>query len=125
VFDYSFHYEYIGRFILYLKYSYEFFYSINILKFNKLSLFFNVLNINDLNSVNILSNVFFFKYYFGVIPFFVNYTHKFKLNIHYYSFFIQYTFFKKSIYYSLYFFLNDIYYMINKINLDVIKNKNF
>jgi hypothetical protein len=119
--DYFFYYQYIGRFMLYLKYSLNFFYPENILKFNKLSLFFNIFNINDLNSVSILSHIFFFKYYFGVMPFFTNYIHKFKLNIHYYSFFIQCNFFKKDIYYPLYFFFNDIYSMLNKFNLILSK----
>jgi hypothetical protein len=119
--DYYFYYKYIGRFILYLKNSFKFFYPINILEFNKLVLFFDVYNINDLNNISILSHIFFFKYYFGVLPFFTNYVYKFKLNVNYYNFFIQYNFFDKSIYYPLYFFFNDIYYMINKSNLDLNK----
>jgi hypothetical protein len=123
--DYYFYYKYIGRFILYLKNSSEFFHFINILEFNKLVLFFDIYNINDLNSINILSHIFFFKYYFGVLPFFTNYIYKFKLNINYYNFFIQYNFFEKNIYYPLYFFFNDVYYMINKFNLNINKKSNF
>jgi len=125
MFDYYFHYKFIGRFILYLKNSSEFFYFTNILEFNKLVLFFDVYNINDLNSINILSHIFFFKYYFGVLPFFTNYIYKFKLNINYYNFFIQYNFFEKNIYYPLYFFFNDVYYMINKFNLNVNKKLDY
>jgi len=57
--DYYFYYKYIGRFILYLKNSIEFFYSINILELNKLVLFFDLYNINDLNNISILSHIFF------------------------------------------------------------------
>lgn len=121
--DLYYYYKNTGRYILYLKYSINFFYYTNILELGKLTLFYDVANINDLNSINILSHLFFFKYYFGVIPFFSNYSYKFKLNIHYYSFFIQYNFYNKSLYYPLYFFFNDIYYMINKLNLSINKGK--
>jgi len=123
--DFYHHYKNTGRYILYLKYSIKFFYYTNILELDKLTLFYDVANINDLNSINILSHLFFFKYYFGVIPFFSNYCYKFKLNIHYYSFFIQYNFYNKNAYYPLYFFFNDIYYMINKLNLSINKSKDF
>ena len=123
--NYYFYYRYIGRFILFLKYSSKFFYPKDILKFNKLSFYFDILNVNDLNSVNILSHIFFFKYYFGVIPFFTNYIHKFKLNVHYYSFFIQCIFFDKGMYYPLYFFFNDIYYIAYLITFYFIKIKYF
>jgi hypothetical protein len=123
--DYHFHYKNVGRFILFLKQSTHFFHVTNILEFSKLILFFDVNNISDLSNTSILSHIFFFKYYFGVIPFYTNYFYKFKLNVHYYSFFIQYNFFKKNIYYPLYFFFNDIYYMINKSNIIIIKEFNF
>jgi hypothetical protein len=121
--DYFFYYKNIGRFILYLKQSSEFFYFTNILQFNKLAIFFDVNNISDLSSISILSHIFFFKYYFGVFPFFTNYVYKFKLNTHYYKFFIQCNFFKKKIYYSLYFFFNDVYYMVSKANLSLSKEQ--
>ena len=123
--DYYYHYKNTGRFILCLKYSSNFFYYTNILELNKLVLFYDIVNINDLNNSNLLSHLFFFKYYFGVVPFFSNYSYKFKLNTHYYSFFIQYNFFSKKIYYPLYFFFNDIYYMVNKLSLSLNKNWNF
>ena len=93
--DYCFHYKYTGRFILFLKHSLTQFDFTDILELNNLFIFFDIQSINDLNNVNILSNIFFFKYYFGVMPFFSNYFYKFKLNFHYYSFHIQYNFFKK------------------------------
>ena len=125
MFDYSFHYYNIGRFILLLKKSDKFFHYTDILFFNKLVLFFNVQNINDLNNTIILSHIFFFKYYFGVIPFSTNYKYNFKLNVSYYSFFIQYNFFNYSLYYPLYFFFNDIYYMINKSHIILNNLSNF
>jgi len=125
VLDYFFYYKYVGRYILCLKHSVDLFYFTNILELCKLAVFFNVYNISDLSSTTILSHIFFFKYYFGVVPFFTNYVHKFKLNVHYYNFFIQCNFFKKSIYYPLYFFFNDVYYMINKANLILNKELSF
>ena len=55
------YYKNTGRYILYLKYSINFFYYTNILELGKLTLFYDVANINDLNSINILSHIFFFK----------------------------------------------------------------
>src|SRR5690349_432133 len=112
--DYYFFYKNIGRFILSLKYSLKLYHYKDILEFNKLVFFFDICNINDLNNISILSNIFFFKYYFGVLPFFTNYSYKFKLNTNYYNFFIQYNFLKRNMYYPIYFFFNDVYYMINK-----------
>src|SRR3954465_9222847 len=122
--DYNFYYKHIGRFILYLKYSLKIFHNKNIIGFNKLIFFFNILNINDINNINILSHIFFFKYYFGTMPFFTNYLYKLKLNANYYIFFVQYNFFNKNIYYPIYFFFNDVYYMVNKSNISLIKEHN-
>ena len=61
--DYYFHYKYLGRFIIYLKHSMDFYRFTNILEFSKLVVFFEVSNINDLNNISILSHIFFFKYY--------------------------------------------------------------
>lgn len=123
--DLFFFYKNIGRFILYLKYSNKNFHYTDILEFSKLVIFFDIININDLNNVNILSNIFFFRYYFGILPFFTNYNYKFKLNIHYFSFFIQYNFFNENIYFPIFYFLNDVYFMINKSNIAVDKNLNY
>lgn len=122
--DYSFYYKNIGRFILCLKNSSDYFHNKNILEFNKLVFFFDVSNLNDINNISILSHIFFFKYYFGIMPFFANYVYKFKLNTHYYNFFIQYNFFKKNMYYPIYFFFNDVYFMINKSNRYLEKQLN-
>src|SRR6185369_5768228 len=97
----------------------------DLVKINNLIVYFNIKDVNDLNSFSILNYIYFFKYYFSVIPFFSNYSYKFNLNIDYYSFFIQYTFKNYKIYYPLYFFLNDIYYAINRSFLKVYKNMNF
>jgi len=126
MFDYFFYYNNIGRYILFLKSNLSLYpKNIDILEFSKLVIFFNVLNVNDLNNISILSHIFFLKYYFGIMPFFTNYSYKFKLNLHYFNFFIQCDFFNKNMYYPLYFFFNDIYCMINKNNLSLNKNFNF
>ena len=84
--------------------------------------FFNIKDIIDLSSSSVLSYIFFFKYYFGILPFFTNYKHNFKLNVHYYSFLIESSFYNRIMYSYLFFFVNDIYYMINKFS---ITNKNY
>jgi hypothetical protein len=121
MFDLFFHYKNNGRFILNLKNPRIYHFS-EILILDKIIVFFNIKDIIDLSNNSVLSYLFFFKYYFGVLPFFINYQHEFKLNIHYYSFLIESIFFDKRMYSHLFFFVNDIYYMINKSN---ISNKNY
>jgi hypothetical protein len=121
MFDFYFHYKYNGRFILNLKSSNILHFS-DIAKLEKIIVYFNIKGITDLSNNAVLSYIFFFKYYLGVLPFFTNYQHEFKLNVHYFSFLIEYSFFNKIMYSHLFFFVNDIYYMINKLN--IIKKNN-
>jgi hypothetical protein len=116
MFDLFFHYRYNGRFILNLKAPRVLHFS-EILALEKIVVYFNIKDIIDLSNNSVLSYLFFFKYYFGVLPFFTNYKHEFKLNVHYYSFFIEYTFYSRIMYAYLFFFVNDIFYMINKLNI--------
>ena len=121
MFDFCFHYKYNGRFIFNLKAPRIFNYS-SIIKLEKIVVFFNIKDIIDLSSTSVLSYLFFFKYYFGVLPFFTNYKHEFKLNVHYYSFLIENSFYSRVMFAFLFFFINDIYYMINKLS---ISSKNY
>ena len=110
----QFYYKNIGRQILALKVSDNKFNAFNIEHIKYLSLYFSLINIIDLNSMSICSCIYFFQYYFGITPFFSNYSHKFHLNIHYYNFFIQYTFSERYYYFPFYFFINDIYFLNKK-----------
>jgi hypothetical protein len=123
MFDFFFHYKYNGRFILSLK-SFNILHFSDIEKLEKIIVFFNIKGITDLSNNTVLSYFYFFKYYLGVLPFFTNYQHEFKLNVHYFSFLIEYSFFNKIMYSHLFFFVNDIYYMINKLNITRKKNIN-
>ena len=92
MYNLDFYYKNLGRNLLVLKNSnikYDYF---NIAKIKYISVYFALKNIVDLNSLSICSCIYFFQYYFGIIPFFCNYDHNFHLNVHYYNFFIQYTF---------------------------------
>jgi hypothetical protein len=123
--DFYFFYKNIGRYILILKKSIDIYNNINILDLAQLIIYFNINNIKDINNIAILNYIYFLKYYFYAIPFFSNYKYKFHLNIDYYSFYIQFNFIKKYIYYPLFFFANDIFYMINKSYIKINKNINF
>ena len=125
MFDLFFYSKNCNRYISFLKYSKNKFHYTDIINLHQLILFFNVKNLIELNHNTILSCIFYFKYYFGIVPFFNNYKHTFKLNTHYFNFLIEYTFTKKNIFFPLYFFLNDIYYMINKLYLSCIKYSNY
>lgn len=120
-----FYYKNINRYLLFLKYSQNKYHFINLLKLEKMCIFFNIKDIVDLNNNTILSSLFFFKFFLGVIPFFTNYQHAFKLNVHYYNFIMEYSFIGKYIFASLFFFINDIYYMLNKAYLYCKKYSNY
>jgi len=123
--DFFFYYKYIVRFILFLKKSEKKYYFTDILDIKKTIVFFNIQNITDLNNLSISNYFFFFKYFFGKIPFFSSYKYNFKLNVNYYNFVILYNFKKKEIYYVLYFLINDIYYIISKNTINIKKELNF
>jgi hypothetical protein len=125
MFDFFFYYKYVIRFILFLKKSKAKFKTIDILKLEKAIVFFDLKNITDINNLSISNYYFFFKYFFGKIPFFLNYKYVFKLNVNYYNFKIMYSFKKKEIYYVLYFFINDIYLNISKNLIILNKEDNY
>ena len=120
MFNLYFYYKYIIRYINFLQNYKNIKYYDNIIKINKLIYYFSCNRITDINNNTILSSLFFFKYYFGCMPYFTNYTSMFKLNIYYYNFFIEYIYSNKKIFFPLYFFINDIYFFINKIHLKII-----
>jgi hypothetical protein len=123
--DLFFYYKYVTRFILFLKkseFKYNFF---DILEIKKLIVYFNLKNIIDLNALSISNYYFFFKYFFGKIPFFSSYKYSFKLNVSYYNFLILYNFKKKEIYYIFFFFINDIYLAISKNSVYLKKEFNY
>ena len=124
MFDFFFYYKHIVRFILFLKKSKIKYNFISILEIKKSIVFFNLKNITDINNLSISNYYFFFKYFFGKIPFFSSYKYSFKLNIHYYNFIILYNFGKKEIYYVLSFLINDIYSVISKNAVNIKKELN-
>jgi hypothetical protein len=122
--DFFFYYKYFIRFILFLRKS-DFIYNINdILEFKKVVVNFSLKNLVDLNNLSISNYFFFFKYFFGKIPFFSSYKYSFKLNVNYYNFIILYNFKKKEIYYILNFFINDIYLPMSKSAIVIKKEFN-
>lgn len=123
--DFFFYYKSVVRFILFLKKSKIKFNFTDILELKKSIIFFDLKNITDLNSLSISNYYFFFKYFFGKIPFFSSYKYEFKLNINYYNFVILYNFKKKEIYYVLSFLINDIYFIISKKAIKIQKEYNY
>lgn len=123
--DFFFYYKNTVRYILFLKKSKIKFNFTDILEIKKSIIYFSLKNIIDLNNLSISNYFFFFKYFFGKIPFFSSYKYNFKLNVSYYNFLISYNFEKKDIYYTLFFFVNDIYYLISKNSIKINKNLNF
>jgi hypothetical protein len=123
--DFFFYYRYIVRFILFLKKSKVKASFSDILEIKKSIVYFNLQNIIDLNNLSVSNYFFFFKYFFGKIPFFSSYKYTFKLNISYYNFIILYNFEKKEIFHILYFFINDIYYSISKNAVHIKKQFNY
>jgi hypothetical protein len=123
--DFFFYYKYIIRFILFLKKSTSKYNFIDILEIKKLIVYFSLKNIQDLNNLALSNYYYYFKYFFGKIPFFSSYKYTFKLNISYYNFIILYNFKKKDIYYVFYFLINDIYSFISKNAINIKKENNY
>lgn len=123
--DFFFYYKYITRFILFLKKSAFKYNFIDILEIKKLIVYFSLKNIQDLNNLAISNYYYYFKYFFGKIPFFSSYKYTFKLNINYYNFIILYNFKKKDIYYVFYFLINDICSYISKNSINVKRENNY
>jgi hypothetical protein len=123
--DFFFYYKNIIRFILFLKKSKIKFDFTDILEIKKSIIYFNIKNIIDLNNLSISNYYFFFKYFFGKVPFFSNYKYTFKLNVNYFNFIILYNFKKKEIYYILFFFINDIFLLISKNSIQIKKENNY
>jgi len=111
-----------ARFILFLKKSEQFYNFTEILKIKGIDVYFNIQNISDLNNLALSNYFFFFKYFFGKVPYFANYRHSFKLNVNYYSFMILCNFKKKDLFYVFSFFINDIFFLISK-NALVLKKE--
>ncbi len=87
----------------------------------ELQIYFTIKNIEDLDSISVSNSFYFFKYFFGRIGFFLNYSYYFSLNIGYHSFVLQCNFFKNDIYFPLYFFINDVYFKLLNTNKGVSK----
>jgi hypothetical protein len=124
MFDFYFHYCNLVRFLDSLKCSNEIFTFMDIVKIKSLNVFFEMKEIKELNSFSVLNSIYFFKYYFGVLPFFTKYNYKFSLNVSYYSFVLKHDFYGKNLYFPLFFFVNDIFSCINKLSLESYKLKN-
>ena len=123
--DFFFYYKNIIRFMLFLKKSKNKYNFTSILELKKSIVYFSLKNIIDLNNLSISNYYYFFKYYFGKIPFFSSYKYNFKLNVSYYNFIILYNFKKKDIYYVLFFFINDIFFLISKKAININKENNY
>src|ERR1700729_3318418 len=124
MFDFYFHYNNLVRFIDTLKCSEDIFTYMDIVKIKNLNVFFEIKEIKDLNSFSVLNSIYFFKFYFGFLPFFTQYSYRFSLNISYYSFVLIHNFYGKNLYFPLFFFVNDIFVCINKLNLELYKFNN-
>ena len=125
MYNLTFYSKNYNRYIQILKYSKNKFHFMHILQMEKIIIFFNIKELTEMNQTTVLSCLFFFKYYFGVIPFFSNYSYFFKLNISYFNFLIEYNFIKSLMFYSFFYFLNDVIYMINKIHVSYKITKNY
>jgi len=95
------------------------------IKLNNFIIYFNLIDIIDLDQFSISNYFYFFRYFFGILPYFTNYKHKFHLNIHYFSFYLQYYFKTYNYYNYIYIFLNDIYSIINKTYMSFKNTLNF
>lgn len=120
--DFYFYNTNVVRFILFLKKSEKIYDFNKMLDIAEISVYFNIKNITDLNNLALSNYYYFFKFFFGKMPYFCNYKYNFKLNVNYYNFLILYSFKKKDLFFVFSFFLNDIYFLIAK-NVIIIKKE--
>src|SRR5271154_7149465 len=116
--DLSFYYKYIVRFLFYNKSAY--FYNLNcflIPKFQKIHLFFEILDLIDLDDPKIFNYFFLFRFFLGKTAFYSHYKTRFSLNVLYHNFLVNLVFTKNEIYSCIYFFLNEIFPFLNKKNI--------
>jgi hypothetical protein len=118
--DFYMHYKSVGRFLLILKYSNLLYKSYEILNINYLVIFFFIKDLKDLDNISVSNYFYFFKYFFGKIGFFLNYSYSFSLNIGYHTFTLQSILRNRDVFFPLYFFLNDVHFMI--LNNGSIRN---
>jgi hypothetical protein len=112
--DLYMHYKFTGRFLLNLKFNSRAYNIFEVLKIQELNIFFFIKDIEDLDKLSVSSSFYFFKYFFGTIGFFLNYQYHFSLNVGYHTFILQSNFYNRDVYFPLFFFLNDVYFMLNK-----------
>jgi len=118
--DLFFYYKYIVRFFFYNKSSYLS--NLNcflIPKFWKVHLFFEILDLIDLDDPKIFNYFYLFRFFFGKKAFYSRYSTRFSLNVLYHNFLVNLVFTKKEIYFCINFFVNEIFPYLNKKNLNI------
>ena len=103
-----FHYKAVGRYLLMLKYNEHLYNSKTIIKLRKISVFFDLRNLTDLDDLTISNCFYFFRFFLGKSGYYQSYRMKFKLNVYYHSFVVKCDLDKKLMYYSVFFFVNDV-----------------
>jgi hypothetical protein len=106
--DFQFHYKAVGRFILFLKYNEHPYNSHTIIELKKVSVFFHLRNLTDLDDLTISNCFYFFRFFMGKSGYYKDYKMKFRLNVYYYSFLVKCDLDKRCMYYTLFFFVNDM-----------------
>jgi len=105
--DLFFYYKYIVRFLFYNKSAYLS--NLNcflIPKFNKIHLFFEILDLVDLDDSKVMNYFYLFRFFFGKKAFYSHYRTRFSLNVLYHNFLVNLVFTKSEIYFCIYFFFN-------------------
>lgn len=106
--DLHFHYKAVVRHLLMLKYNEHNYNSHTIIKLKKISIFFDLRNLTDLDDLTISNCFYFFRFFLGRNGYYQSYKMKFKLNVYYHSFTIKCDIEKRYMYYSIYMFINEI-----------------
>lgn len=105
--DFYYYNSNILRFLM-LQKSTNFNNSFSITSFDKLVLYFSILNINDLDDLSLFNYLYFFRFFLGVNAYFTKIQINYKLGVTTYSIRVKIILLNRDIYSFLSFFLNDI-----------------
>jgi hypothetical protein len=124
-YDFYFHYRYVMRNILLLKFSSLHFNTYNLTELNKIILDFSIKDLDDLLHLKLSNYFYFFRFFFGKKGVITKIKSNFELNILYHSFSIRIMQNKYDLNYTILFLLEEIFPALNLNYLQWIRSKNF
>lgn len=126
MFDYYFHYNYVLRFLLILKYgNYKYLNTYNLVQLNKIITDFTIKDLDDLNHLRLSNYFYFFSFFLGKRGVITKVKSNFDLNVLYHSFSIRLIHCKYDLNFALFFLAEGVFPRLNTNYLHWIRSTNF